>query len=83
MNRLDHRGIDPVFLKHLICLHYRLIKVANCLRALNMVLRVHIEEVIIDGDFISFELGDRGLIQLEYQYLQVEVCELSDAVDFP
>ena len=73
MNRLGHSGTGLVFLEHLICLHYHLIAFADGLRILYVVLRIHIEEVIIDGDLISLKVGDRGLIKLQDQYLKVEV----------
>jgi hypothetical protein len=73
MNRLGHGGTGLVFLEHLIRLHYHLIAFADGLRVLNVVLRVHIQEVIIDGDLISLEIGDCGLVQLQDQDLQVEV----------
>ena len=73
MNRLGHGGTGLVFLEHLICLHYHLIAFADGLRVLYVILRVHIKEVIIDGDLISLEVGDRSLIQLEDQNLQIEV----------
>ena len=73
MNRLGHCGTGLVFLEHLVCLHYHLIAFADGLRVLYVVLRVHIEEVIIDGDLISLEVGDSGLIQLQDQDLKVEV----------
>lgn len=65
MNRFRHTGLRLVLFKNLISFDYHLVAFTDCLRILNMILRVNIQEVIVDSNLVSFEVGDGCLIQLQ------------------